>query len=126
MGAATRAHAGADRAFRLETLEPRVLLSGSSASALGSTLTVHLGSDLDEAGSAPTGVDTLVIGQGLAGDGAGGNVIEGLDGGAGFIDVAVDTGIGSGSLPLTPAQGEGPYYPQVTVAHYDNDLVRLP
>ncbi|MCB9159284.1 MAG: hypothetical protein H6644_05400 [Caldilineaceae bacterium] len=40
--------------------------------------------------------------------------------------IVVDTGIGAGTLPLTPAQGEGPYYPVVTVAEYDNDLTRLP
>lgn len=41
-------------------------------------------------------------------------------------DLVIDTGIGDGTLSLTPAQGEGPYYPVVTVADYDNDLTRLP
>lgn len=36
--------------------------------------------------------------------------------------IVVDTGIGAGSLPLTPSQAEGPFYPVVTVADYDNDL----
>ncbi|MEZ4866581.1 MAG: hypothetical protein R3C14_35005 [Caldilineaceae bacterium] len=40
--------------------------------------------------------------------------------------IVVDTGIGAGSLPLTPGQGEGPYYPVVDLAAYDNDLVQLP
>jgi protocatechuate 3,4-dioxygenase beta subunit len=40
--------------------------------------------------------------------------------------IVVETGVGAGSLPLTPSQGEGPYYPVVAVAEYDNDLVRLP
>ncbi len=29
---------------------------------------------------------------------------------------------GAGSLPLTPSQAEGPYYPVTPVAEYDNDL----
>ena len=40
--------------------------------------------------------------------------------------IVVDTGIGSGELPLTPTQAEGPFYPVVPVAEYDNDLVILP
>ena len=40
--------------------------------------------------------------------------------------IVVDLGLGSGSLPLTPSQTEGPYYPVVPVAEYDNDLVVLP
>lgn len=36
--------------------------------------------------------------------------------------IVVDTGIGSGELPFTPSQAEGPYYPVVTVAEFDNDL----
>lgn len=40
--------------------------------------------------------------------------------------IVVDTGIGSGNLPLTPSQTEGPYYPIVDVSGFDNDLVVLP
>ena len=40
--------------------------------------------------------------------------------------IVVDVGIGSGTLPLTPSQATGPYYPVVDLAAYDNDLVRLP
>ncbi len=43
----------------------------------------------------------------------------------GSFDFVVDTGIGSGALPLTPAQGEGPYYPVANVADYDPDLVSV-
>lgn len=39
--------------------------------------------------------------------------------------IIVNTGSGSGTLPLTPSQGEGPYYPVVTLAGYDNDLLVL-
>jgi protocatechuate 3,4-dioxygenase beta subunit len=38
-----------------------------------------------------------------------------------FKDIVVDTGA-SGSLPLTPSQTEGPYYPIVDIAAFDNDL----
>ena len=40
--------------------------------------------------------------------------------------IVVDTGSGAGSLPLTPSQMEGPYYPVVPVAEFDNDLTRAP
>jgi protocatechuate 3,4-dioxygenase beta subunit len=40
-------------------------------------------------------------------------------------DLVVNTG-SPGSLTATPAQGEGPYYPVVSVAGYDNDLVVVP
>lgn len=40
--------------------------------------------------------------------------------------MVVDIGIGAGTLPLTPSQGEGPYYPVVDLSTVDNDLVRLP
>jgi protocatechuate 3,4-dioxygenase beta subunit len=40
-------------------------------------------------------------------------------------DLVVNTG-SSGSLTATPAQGEGPYYPVVAVADYDNDLAVVP
>ncbi|MFK7804073.1 MAG: hypothetical protein AB8G95_20730 [Anaerolineae bacterium] len=39
--------------------------------------------------------------------------------------IVIDTGIGSGDLPLTPSQAEGPYYPIVTVAEFNNDLAIL-
>lgn len=38
-----------------------------------------------------------------------------------FKDIVVDSGAG-GSLSLTPSQTEGPYYPVVDVAAFDNDL----
>lgn len=41
-------------------------------------------------------------------------------------DLIIDTGIGAGTLTLTPSQGEGPYYPVVLVADYDNDLALVP
>jgi hypothetical protein len=37
-------------------------------------------------------------------------------------DLVIDTGVGSGSLTPTPSQGEGPYYPIVALAGFDNDL----
>ena len=40
--------------------------------------------------------------------------------------IVVDRGVGSGPLALTPTQTEGPYYPVVSLAGYDNDLVVLP
>lgn len=40
--------------------------------------------------------------------------------------IVVDTGIGAGTLPLTPRQAEGPYYPVVDLLTYDNDLAQLP
>lgn len=40
-------------------------------------------------------------------------------------DLVVNTG-SPGSLTATPAQGEGPYYPVVAVAGYDNDLAVVP
>ncbi len=41
------------------------------------------------------------------------------------FDIVVNTGIGSGTLRLTDSQGEGPYYPVVEVANYDNDLANV-
>lgn len=40
-------------------------------------------------------------------------------------DLVIDTG-SPGSLTATPAQGEGPYYPVVSVADFDNDLAAVP
>ena len=40
-------------------------------------------------------------------------------------DLVVNTG-SPGSLTATPAQGEGPYYPVVSVADFDNDLAAAP
>jgi len=40
--------------------------------------------------------------------------------------IVVNTGSSSGSLPLTPSQAEGPYYPVVSFNDYDNDLVIRP
>ncbi|MEM7344676.1 MAG: MBL fold metallo-hydrolase [Chloroflexota bacterium] len=39
--------------------------------------------------------------------------------------IVIDTGIGTGELPLTPSQAEGPFYPVVALADYDNDLTIL-
>ena len=39
-------------------------------------------------------------------------------------DIVVDTGSG-GSLTLTPLQTEGPYYPVIDVAAFDNDLTSV-
>ena len=41
-------------------------------------------------------------------------------------DLVIDTGSGAGSLTRTPAQTEGPYYPRVNVADFDNDLAVVP
>lgn len=38
------------------------------------------------------------------------------------FDVVVDTAGSDGTLPLTDAQGEGPFYPVVDVSTFDNDL----
>jgi len=40
-------------------------------------------------------------------------------------DLIVNTG-SAGSLAPTPAQAEGPYYPVVSVANFDNDLAAVP
>lgn len=40
--------------------------------------------------------------------------------------IVVNNGDRRGELTLTPSQGEGPYYPVVTVEEFDNDLVVLP
>jgi protocatechuate 3,4-dioxygenase beta subunit len=39
-------------------------------------------------------------------------------------DIVVETGSG-GSLPITPSQTEGPYYPVIDIAAFDNDLASL-
>ncbi|NOH11679.1 MAG: hypothetical protein HND51_08550 [Chloroflexi bacterium] len=74
--------------------------------------------DVGSEGGTSSGVDTdpllMSIEQASANDGS---VI-----GLGVFEIVVDTGIGSGSLDLTPRQGEGPYYPVVMVEDYDNDL----
>lgn len=41
-------------------------------------------------------------------------------------DLVIDTGLGAGTLPRTPAQTEGPYYPRANVADFDNDLAVVP
>ncbi len=40
-------------------------------------------------------------------------------------DLVINTGSG-GTLTATPAQGEGPYYPVIVVADFDNDLATVP
>ena len=50
---------------------------------------------------------------------AGGNAVK-----LAFKDIVVDTGTG-GNLTLTPAQTEGPYYPVIDVAAFDNDLASV-
>ncbi len=39
--------------------------------------------------------------------------------------IVVDVNGRRGTFELTPSQGEGPYYPVVDLADYDNDLTRL-
>jgi len=53
-------------------------------------------------------------------------LVQGQNGLLANGQIVVDTGIGDGSLPLTPSQAEGPYYPVVSPEDYDSDLVRLP
>jgi protocatechuate 3,4-dioxygenase beta subunit len=50
---------------------------------------------------------------------AGGNAVK-----LAFKDIVVDSGAG-GNLALTPSQTEGPFYPVVNVAGFDNDLVNV-
>ena len=40
--------------------------------------------------------------------------------------IVIDNGNGSGDLPVTPSQAEGPYYPVVSLLDFDNDLVVMP
>lgn len=40
--------------------------------------------------------------------------------------IVIDTGSGSGDLPITPSQAQGPYYPVVSLAGFDNDLAVIP
>jgi protocatechuate 3,4-dioxygenase beta subunit len=65
-----------------------------------------------------TGGEMLVLELKDAQD-AGGNAVK-----LAYKDIVVDTGAG-GSLPLTPSQTEGPYYPVIDVAAFDNDLARV-
>lgn len=74
-------------------------------------------SDTGNAGGLGAGADQLLIT--LENDPNGGGFL------VGSFDFVVDTGIGSGALPLTPSQAEGPYYPVVMVADYDPDLVSV-
>lgn len=53
-------------------------------------------------------------------------LVQGEDGVLAVGPIVVDTGLGSGELPLTPSQAEGPYYPVVSPSDFDNDLLRLP
>ena len=53
-------------------------------------------------------------------------LVQGEDGVLAVGPIVVDTGLGSGDLPLTPSQAEGPYYPVVSPSDFDNDLLRLP
>lgn len=53
-------------------------------------------------------------------------LVQGDDGLLANGRIVVDTGLGAGSLPLTPSQAEGPYYPVVELGSYDNDLTVLP
>lgn len=39
--------------------------------------------------------------------------------------IVIDNGAGAGSLPLTQRDAEGPFYPVVAVAEFDNDLTIL-
>jgi protocatechuate 3,4-dioxygenase beta subunit len=56
--------------------------------------------------------------------------VDSVDMAGGAVDLlannlVIDTG-SPGSLTATPLQGEGPYYPVVSVAEYDNDLAAVP
>lgn len=53
-------------------------------------------------------------------------LVQGENGVQANGQIVVSTGSGEGTLPLTPSQAEGPYYPTVSPSEYDNDLVRLP
>ncbi|MEJ2757650.1 MAG: hypothetical protein P8046_04120 [Anaerolineales bacterium] len=74
-------------------------------------------SDTGNAGGLGAGADQLLLT--LEDDPYGGDFH------VGSFDFVVDTGIGSGALPLTPSQAEGPYYPVVNVAEYDQDLASV-
>lgn len=74
-------------------------------------------SDTGNGGGLGAGADQLLLT--LENDPNGGDFL------VGSFDFVVDTGIGSGALPLTPSQAEGPYYPVVTVAEYDQDLASV-
>lgn len=43
----------------------------------------------------------------------------------GEFDFVLDVGSGGGTMSLTPAQGEGPYYPVVDFSGYDSDLASV-
>lgn len=74
-------------------------------------------SDTGNAGGLGAGADDLLVTLGTDPDGGDFMIAS--------FDFVVDTGIGSGSLPLTPGQAEGPYYPVVNVAEFDPDLASV-
>lgn len=74
-------------------------------------------SDSGNAGGLGAGANQLLIT--LEADPNGGDFLVAA------FDFVVDTGIGGGSLPLTPGQAEGPYYPVVNVAGFDADLASV-
>lgn len=74
-------------------------------------------SETGNAGGLGAGADDLLLT--LEDDPNGGDFLVGR------FDFVVDAGIGSGTLPLTPSQAEGPYYPVVIVAEYDQDLASV-
>lgn len=59
----------------------------------------------------------LLILQALKASDASGNPVR-----LAAANIVLDTGIGSGSLSLTPSQAEGPYYPRADVSAFDADL----
>jgi hypothetical protein len=71
-----------------------------------------------EAGQLGSGGEMLLLDLVDAQDGNGNAVKLALK------DIVVDTGTG-GSLAVTPSQTEGPYYPVVDVAAFDNDLASV-
>ena len=60
---------------------------------------------------------SLLILQPLEASDASGNPVR-----LAAANIVLDTGIGSGSLALTPSQAEGPYYPRTDVSAFDADL----
>jgi protocatechuate 3,4-dioxygenase beta subunit len=77
----------------------------------------YFSGDVDPAQFGPGG-EMLVLGLVDAQDAAG-NAVK-----LAFKDIVVDTGSG-GSLTLTPSQAEGPFYPVIDVAAFDNDLASV-
>lgn len=74
----------------------------------------YFSGEVDAGQLGPAG-EMILLDLSDAQDGAG-NVVK-----LAFKDIVVDVGIG-GDMTLTPSQMEGPYYPVIDVAAFDNDL----